>query len=135
MEVVDIGSTYADAAYVKSLLDAGQIKAVNVSPSLNDILMHYKIGDGEREAIMLGLQMKGKIDFFVTDDRLAFIICDRLRIAKILFLDLIVEFVIKNLLDSNQAKAIVHTVKSRYQEGFLYHTLKILEMENQNGKS
>lgn len=135
MEVVDVGIMYVDAIYAINLIESGQIKVVKISQTPNDILMHYKIGNGEREAIMLSLQMKGQFDFFVTDDRLAYIVCDRLRIAKILFLDLIVEVVRKNHLDSSQAKAIVHAIKSRYPEGFIYHTLKILEMENQDGKS
>ena len=134
IEVVDVGSMYADALFAESLIDMGKIKVENVSQTPSDILMHYKLGVGEREAIMLSLQMKGKADFLVTDDRLAFVIRDRLGIAKILFLDLIVEFVKKNLMDSNLAQAIVHAVKSRYQEEFLYHTLKILETESPNGK-
>jgi predicted nucleic acid-binding protein len=135
IEVVDPGSTYADAVYARSLLETWQIKVANISQPPNDILMHYKIGSGEREAIVLYLQMKQDIDFLVTDDRLAYIVCDRLGINKILFLDLIVEFVRMNFLTGNQAKEVVQAIKSRYPEGFIYHTLKLLEMESQNEKS
>ncbi len=134
IEVVDAGSIYPDALYARNLLETGQIKVANISQSPDDILMHYKIGSGEREAIVLYWQFEKHFDFLVTDDRLAYIICDRLGIKKILFLDLIVEFVRKNFLDSNQAKKIVQTIQTRYPEGFIYHTLKISEMESQNDK-
>jgi len=130
MEVIDIGSNYADAIYARQLLETGKIKVANFSQPPNDILNHYKIGSGERDAILLCLQMNRNIDFLVTDDRLAYIVCDRFGITKILFLDLIVEFVRKNFLVADQAKEIVHAVKSRYPEGFIYHTLRILEMES-----
>jgi predicted nucleic acid-binding protein len=135
IEVVDPGSTYEDAIYARSLLETGQIKAAKLFLAPDDILMHYKIGTGEREAIMLYLQMKPEIDFLVTDDRLAYIVCDRLGIDKILFLDLIVQFVRMNFFTSHLAKEIVQVIKSRYPEGFIYHTIKLLEMEKQNAKS
>jgi len=52
---------------------------------------------------------------------------DRMKIKKSLFLDLIIEFVEKKLMNTEVAEQVVAAVKSRYPEGFIYHTLKILE--------
>ena len=71
--------------------------------------------------------MAGKVDFIVTDDRLAYIVIDRMHIKKMLFLDLIVELVERNLMNLELAKSIVNEIESRYPEGFIYHTLKILD--------
>ena len=71
--------------------------------------------------------MAGKVDFIVTDDRLAYIVIDRMHIKKMLFLDLIVELVERNLMNLELAKSIVNEIELRYPEGFIYHTLKILD--------
>lgn len=135
VEVVDAGSAYIDSAYAKTLMEKGNISIKSVSEASNDILLHYKLGNGEREAIMINLSSREEFDYFVTDDRLAFVVCDRLQIKKILFIDLIVEFVKRKFLEITIAKEIVKALESRYQKGFIYHTLKILETEDQNEAS
>ncbi|MDI6886828.1 MAG: hypothetical protein QMD22_10930, partial [archaeon] len=110
-----------------------KIKVRSVSFWKNDVLDRYKLGKGEMESIALGVEMGDEVDFIVTDDRLAYIVIDRMGLKKMLFLDLIVELVERRLLDLERARLIVHAIESRYPEGFIYHTLKILERVGGNG--
>jgi len=85
------------------------------------------LGKGEKESIALAIKMVAEVDFTITDDRLAYIVIDRMDIKKLLFLDLIVELVERGLMNLELAKSIINAIKSRYPEGFVYHTLKILD--------
>ena len=66
------------------------------------------MGKGEKETIVLAVEMGGEVDFIVTDDRLAYVVIDRMSIKKLLFLDLIVELVERNLMDLELAKSIIN---------------------------
>jgi predicted nucleic acid-binding protein len=90
-------------------------------------LDHYNLGKGEKESIVLAVEMGEEVGFIVTDDRLAYIVIDRMGIKKLIFLDLIVELVERSSMDLELAKSITNAIESRYPEGFIYHTLKILE--------
>jgi predicted nucleic acid-binding protein len=92
-----------------------------------NVLDHYNLGKGEKESIVLTVEMGDEMDFIVTDDRLAYVVIDRMGIKKLLFLDLIVELVERTLMDLELARSIIDAIESRYPEGFIYHTLKILE--------
>lgn len=54
-------------------------------------------------------------------------VMNRMKIKKLLFLDLLIEFMEKKLMEKQVAEQIAAAVKPRYPEGFIYHTLKILE--------
>ncbi|MBM3134343.1 MAG: hypothetical protein FJZ89_03465 [Chloroflexi bacterium] len=79
-----------------------------------------------KEAIALCLK-KGENISLITDDRLAYIVSDRMRVQKLLLLDLVVELVASRLMSSALAEEIVRATEPRYSGGFIAHTLKILE--------
>ena len=60
VEVVDVGSAYIDSAYAKTLIEKGKISIKSLSEATDDILLHYKLGNGEREAIMLTCSLDGR---------------------------------------------------------------------------
>jgi hypothetical protein len=66
-------------------------------------------------------------DYLVVDDRLAFIVSDRMTIPKILLADLLVELVWKQFIERELAEKILKVIEVRYAPGFIPHTLKILE--------
>lgn len=126
-EVVSAGERYSNAVVAQELAREGRIKVRSVSFWDYGVLDRYKLGKGEKESIALGVEMGDEVDFIVTDDRLAYIVIDRMGMKKVLFLDLIVELVDRRLLDLERARLIVNATESRYPQGFIYHTLKILE--------
>ncbi|MGC9444787.1 MAG: hypothetical protein ACP5E9_07690 [Candidatus Methanospirareceae archaeon] len=109
-------------------IEAGTIEVRGVRFREYDILNRYKLGKGERESIALAIEMNEDVDFIVTDDRLAYIVMKRMDLNTLLFLDLIVTLVERDMLTREVASGIVRAVESRYPEGFIYHTIKILEM-------
>ena len=125
-EVVIAGGKYPDAVIAKGLIREGKIIVRGVSFRDYDVLDRYKLGKGEKESIVLAVEMGEEVDFIVTDDRLAYIVIDRMGLKKLLFLDLIVELVGRSSMDLELAKVIITTIESRYPEGFIYHTIKIL---------
>jgi hypothetical protein len=60
------------------------------------------------------------------DDILAYMVCDRLKINKVLFLDLLVLLTRQNLLGVKETTDIVQSVRSRYPGPFVAHTLQLL---------
>ncbi len=125
-EVVSAEGRYPDAVVAKELIRDGKIKIRRVPFLDYDVLDRYKLGKGEKESIVLAVEMGEELDFIVTDDRLAYIVIDRMEIKKALFLDLIVELVERSSMDLELAKLIINAIELRYPEGFIYHTLKIL---------
>lgn len=126
-EIVSARERYSNAIVAKELIRDGKIKVKRILSRDYDVLNCYKLGEGEKESIALAIEMDAEADFIVTDDRLAYIVIDRMDIKKLLFLDLIVELVERNLMDLELAKLIINAIESRYPKGFIYHTLKILE--------
>jgi len=126
-EVVSTGDKYPDALVAKELIEDGKIEVRGVELGDHDILNRYKLGKGEKESIVLAVEMNENVDFIVTDDRLAYIVMTRMDLNTMLFLDLIVTLVERGMLTRAVANAIVKAVEPRYPEGFIYHTLKILE--------
>lgn len=116
---------YPDATVAERMIKEGAIKVQCVELPEDDVLDRYKLGKGEKEAIILGIEKEDAI--VITDDRLAYVVMDRMKIKKLLFLDLLIEFVEKKRVEREVAEQIVAAVKQRYPEGFIYHTLKILE--------
>ncbi len=126
-ELISAGERYPDAVAAKELIRKGKIEVRKVLFWDYDVLNRYKLGKGEKESIVLAVEMGDEVDFIVTDDRLAYIVMDRMGIKKMLFLDYIVELVERRLMDLKCAESIINAIESRYPEGFMYHTLKILE--------
>jgi hypothetical protein len=56
------------------------------------VLDGYKLGSGEKESIILALTQPS-VGYLVIDDRLAFIVSDRMTVPKILLVDLLAELV------------------------------------------
>ncbi|HDS45274.1 MAG TPA: hypothetical protein ENN68_04150 [Methanomicrobia archaeon] len=127
-EVVSSSDRYPDALVARELIEAGTIEVRGVRFREYDILNRYKLGKGEKESIALAIEMNEDVDFIVTDDRLAYIVMKRMELNTPLFLDLIVTLVERDMLTREVASGIVRAVESRYPEGFIYHTIKILEM-------
>lgn len=98
---------------------------------LND----YNLGKGEKEAIRLCLEKKGEINYLITDDRLTYIVCDRMRIPKLFFLDLVIELVKQGKFKPKFAEKIINVVSSRYSRGMISHSFAILKEVLSNGRS
>lgn len=129
IEAVIAGKRYLDAGVAGGLIVAGRIQLEDISLPDGNVLEHYKLGAGEKEAIALCLEKMRRrevIDFLVTDDRLAYIVADRLRVQKLLLVDLLVELVERKVMDNLLAEEIVQAIRPRYPVGFIIHTLKIL---------
>jgi len=126
-EIIIAEGRYSNAVVAKELIRDGKINVKRVLFRDYDVLDHYRLGKGEKESIALAIKMVAEVDFTITDDRLAYIVIDRMDIKKLLFLDLIVELVERGLMNLELAKSIINAIKSRYPEGFVYHTLKILD--------
>lgn len=125
-EVTIASDRYVDAQLAAGLVAAGKVQVESVVLPRSNVLEYYKLGLGEKEAIALCLKMGENIPL-ITDDRLAYIVSDRMRVQKLLLLDLVVELVASRLLSSDLAEKIVKVTEPRYSAGFIAHTLKILE--------
>ena len=90
------------------------------------MLDSYKLGQGEKDSTILMLTLP-EVDHLVVDDRLAFIVSDRMTVSKILLADLLVELVWKGLMEHELTEKILKAIALRYAPGFILHTLKILE--------
>ena len=111
----------------ESLIRSEQIPVYNVSLPMGNVLEHYKLGPGEKEAITLCLERPNEFGFLVTDDRLAYIVSRRCGIPTCLFLDLIIHPVEQDVWKRDFAEQVVQSVQVRFSGGFVPHTLKILE--------
>lgn len=125
-EVTIASDRYVDAQLAARLIAAGKVQVESVVLPRSNVLEYYKLGLGEKEAIALCLK-KGENISLITDDRLAYIVSDRMRVQKLLLLDLVVELVASRLMSSALAEEIVRATEPRYSGGFIAHTLKILE--------
>jgi predicted nucleic acid-binding protein len=111
-EVILAGATYPDAAHVQALVTDGHIAG-------------YKLGRGEKESIILALTLPDT-DYLVVDDRLAFVVSDRMTVPKILLVDLLVELVWKGFMERLLAEKILRAIAPRYAPGFIPHTSLIM---------
>lgn len=125
-EVIVAGAAYPDAARVRQMITNGQITVEAFLASGTTVLDNYKFGQGEKDSIIMALTLPD-VDYLVVDERLAFIVSDRMTVPKILLADLLVELVWKGLMASELAEKILKTIEPRYAQGFIPHTLKILE--------
>jgi len=125
-EVVIAGAAYPDAALVQWMVASGQITVEAPPVSGSTVLDSYKLGQGEKESMILTLTQPD-VDYLVVDDRLAFIVSDRMTVPKILLVDLLVELVFLGLMERELAEKILKAIEPRYAPRFIPHTLKILE--------
>jgi predicted nucleic acid-binding protein len=125
-EVIVAGVAYPDAARVQAMVEAGHITVTAPLVSDASVLDSYKLGQGEKESIILALTQP-EVDYLVVDDRLAFIVSDRMTVHKILLADLLVELVWKGNMERKLAERMLQTIVSRYAQGFIPHSLKMLE--------
>jgi predicted nucleic acid-binding protein len=126
-EVIVERERYADAIVAEERVKAKRIKIRDVDLPFNSVLNYYGLGAGEKEAIALSREMEAEIDFLVIDDKLGYIVCDRLGIKKCFLLDLILKLVERGMMDKELAREIIKVVKPRYSEGLIRHSLWILE--------
>jgi predicted nucleic acid-binding protein len=125
-EVILAGATYPDAAHVQAMVTDGRISVESPSVSDASVLDGYKLGRGEKESIILALTLPD-VDYLVVDDRLAFVVSDRMTVPKILLVDLVVELVWKGLMERQLAEKMLGAIAPRYAPGFIPHTLTMLE--------
>lgn len=125
-EVIVAGVAHPDATQIQKMVARGQIAVETPPVSSATVLDSYKMGQGEKESIILTLTLP-EVDNLVVDDRLAFIVSDRMTVPKILLADLLVELVWKGLLERELAEKILKAIEPRYATGFIPHTLTILE--------
>jgi len=126
-EVVIRGGARPDALTAARLIQTGQIRIVEatvIGPPLED-LQHYRLGQGESEALTLTARL-GAGTVMVTDDFLALIIAHRLGTSCQLFLDFVIGRAARGELPLVEAQQVVHAVSSRYPVGFVPHSLAML---------
>jgi predicted nucleic acid-binding protein len=126
-EVVMQGGTRPDARIAARLLTAGSIRVVDateVGEALED-LQHYQLGRGEQEALTLTARL-GSSAVMVTDDFLALIVANRLRVSCQLLLDFVVGRATRGELTVTEAQHIVQAVSPRYPSRFVPHSLAML---------
>lgn len=66
-------------------------------------------------------------DFLVIDDKLAYIVSDRLGVTKSFRLDLVLTLVEQRGLTTTLAEEIINVARPRYSDGLIRHSLKMLE--------
>ena len=124
-EVVVAGAAYPDAAQVQTMVTDGRIIVQTVEADAATVLDDYQLGAGEKESMILALT-DSAVHHLVVDDRLAFIVSDRMTIPKILLADLVVELVWAGSVSLELGEAILRSVEPRYAQGFIPHTLTML---------
>ena len=130
-EVIDEGFRYPDAVLAGQRVKQGKIVVEGPLSVWDTVLRAYKLGDGEIESIRLFQESRGGVDYLVIDDNLAYIVSDRMGLRKVFFLDLILELVKRSRLDGDTAREMIEEVRPRYSEGFIEHSLEILEIREE----
>jgi predicted nucleic acid-binding protein len=125
-EVILAGATYPDAAHVQAMVTDGRITVASPPVSAASVLDGYKLGRGEKDSIILMLTQPD-MDYLVVDDRLAFVVSDRMTVPKILLVDLLVELVWQGCMERQLAEKMLKAIAPRYAPGFIPHTLTMLE--------
>ncbi len=121
---------FQDAKEIKLRVDSRKIQVheVKYEKALFRELDYYNIGLGEKEIILL-FQTNKEFDYVIIDDLLACVICKRFKVDYLLLLDLIALCAQKNLLPHKEAIQMIEAIKSRYDAGFVHHTISMLKLE------
>lgn len=85
-------------------------------------LRHYRLGQGEPEALTLTASIGDSV-VRVTDDLPVLIVADHLSLLCQLFLDVVVGRDERGELTAAEAQQIVQAVSPRYPTGFIPHSL------------
>jgi predicted nucleic acid-binding protein len=93
----------------------------------DNVMALYGLGRGEQAAMALAFILKTEIDYVVLDEKLAYIVCDRLNLPKLFFLDLVLKLVEHGTLSKEIGREIIQVVTPRYSTGMVAHSLQILE--------
>jgi len=125
-EVTAARIRYPDARLANRLIVDGKVKVDTISLPASNVLDYYKLGPGEKESIALFLDKADELDFWITDDRLAYVVGQRCGVRGYLFLDLLIELVERELWNRELAEEAVRAVQHRFSGGFVPHTLTIL---------
>ncbi len=125
-EVILAGATYPEAAHVRAMVTDGHITVASPPVLEASVLDGYRLGRGEKESIILALTVP-EMDYLVVDDRLAFVVSDRMTVPKILLVDLLVELVWKGFMERQLAEKVLGAIAPRYAPGFIPHTLTMPE--------
>lgn len=125
-EVLAAYARYSDASLANRLISTDRIKVNPVNLSTDTVLEGYRLGSGEKECIAFCLEHAAQVDFWVTDDRLAYVVGRRCGIPALLFLDLMIELTQCKLWAQELAMEVVQSVKHRFSGGFVPHTLSVL---------
>lgn len=129
-EVVMAGSRYPDAAVARQQVEKGRITVETPQPNtdLSALLSLYRLGKGETEAIVLTAEkmVQETAVSLIVDDILAYVVCDRVKVNKLLFLDFLVMLTQEGAMREEEALDIVRNVQSRYPQPFVAHTVHML---------
>jgi hypothetical protein len=128
-EVVIAGANYPDAQAAQVRLDQGHIAALSPPflPDLEELLALYRLGDGERDTILLSEHIGLQDATLVIDDHLAYLVSDRLRRRQRFLLDVVADLCIAGEMDKQVAGEIVQAVRGRYPPSFVEHTMLLLK--------
>jgi predicted nucleic acid-binding protein len=118
---------YTDARLAEQQIHTGRIAVRDVTVPADNATALYNLGKGEQGAIALTFALADEIDYLVLDDKLAYIVSDRIELPKLFLLDLIVLLVEQEGMSKNLGKVVCQAVSSRYSVGLVTHTLRILE--------
>lgn len=118
---------YSDAKIAAERLKVNEIEVFDVSDSSSSVLSAYGLGSGEQGVMLLAFSIKSMIDYVILDDKLAYIVSDRVLLPKLFLLDLILEMAFRDILTADLVKEICHSVSPRYSQGMIEHTLLMLE--------
>jgi predicted nucleic acid-binding protein len=118
---------FPDAQAAVQRIQQGLLTVETPMTPVPTFLREYRIGAGETEAICLYLSKRGEIDYLVTDDKLVYLICDRMGIPKKLLPDLILELVRRDQLSKDQAQRMIEGARSRYSAGIIAHSKALVE--------
>jgi predicted nucleic acid-binding protein len=125
-EVILAGAAYSDAAHVQAMVTDGRITVASPPVSAASVLDGYKLGRGEKDSIILMLT-QSDADYLVVDDRLAFVVSDRMTVPKILLVDLLVELVWQGCMERQLAEKMLEALRRATRQGSFPHTLTMLE--------
>jgi len=119
-------SRYSDAVIAAARVKRGIIEIRDVRLPSENVLDYYGLGEGEREAIALGLELDEEIDALVMDDKLGYIVCDRLELKQTFLLDLILRLEKETRIDREKARRMIEATSPRYTTGMVKHSLSML---------
>jgi predicted nucleic acid-binding protein len=126
-ELVAEQGRYPDAVIAADRVSRGTIEVREVCLPNENVLDYYGLGEGEQEAIAMGLELDEEIDALVMDDKLGYIVCGRLELKQTFLLDLILRLAQDTRIDREQARRMIEATRSRYTAGMVKHSLSILD--------